>query len=144
MSTRHFADEMLGYLHTLERAMLTALGTAAESDDRDQTAVILPATYHVHLAIELLLDYLAEEIKPSGSEESTGQIDDPGSDPDPRGQDFELEVLAWIKALERQLLARLGEAADYELFVDYAVPAALSLGEARQLLEGEEDAEKKS
>ncbi|MDY7091517.1 MAG: hypothetical protein SX243_00950 [Acidobacteriota bacterium] len=144
MYGQDLAKNLAGDLHTLRDALFVHLGVSTDQapDDRS-TDDALTATFRLHEAMlklwrysQVVADDSSDDIKPANPEESTGQYNPPGSDPDPRDQDLAMQVVMWLGILEERLLAALHEASTggHQAFIDAAVPALHRMAQARRRL----------
>ena len=143
MYGQRFAKDLAGRLATIRHELLAALGGTGDVwPEEDFVATALPAAFRVHQAQVALWRWSQrpDDTEPSGSEESTGQYDPPGSDPDPRGQDLAMRLIEWLKILEERLLDEIHaafeatQAAGRQEFIDLGVLAARRMAQARRAL----------
>jgi hypothetical protein len=146
MYGQDLAKNLAGDLWTLRDALLARLGdTSGRAPDDRFTDAALSAAFRLQQTMLRLwrysqtpVDAAEDDIQPANTEESTGQYNPPGSDPDPRGQDLAMQVVMWLGILEERLVAALQEASTggHQAFLDAAVPALHRMAQARRRLSG--------
>lgn len=146
MYRQDLAKNLAGDLQTLRDALILRLAdSTGHAPDDPFTHDALTATFRLQTAMlqlwrysQVVDDDAEDDIKPANTEESSGQYNPPGSDPDPRDQGLAMQVVKWLGILEERILAVLHEASigGHQDFVDAAIPALHRMGQARRRLSG--------
>lgn len=144
MYGQRLAKDLAGRLETIRYQLLAALADAGDGPPDDPFIdAALTAAFRIHQAGLRSWRYSQldpDEIEPSDPEESSGQYDPPGPDPNPREQDVAMRLTQWLRLLEEYLLEAVHEALGEtsaqgrDAFVDMAVAAAQRMGQARRSL----------
>ena len=144
MYGQRFAKDLAGHLTTIRFQLLGALGETPDvSPEEPFVDAALTAAFRVHRATLHLWHHSqrpAVDGPTADAEESTGQYDPPGSDPNSGLPDLEIRLALWLESLEKRLIEEIHAA--YELsrapgsqaFIDAGVNAARSMAVARRAL----------
>ncbi len=150
MYGQSFAKELAAHLTTIRFQLLGALGKTRDvSPEEPFVDAALTAAFRVHRAALHLWHHSqrpAADGPTADAEDSTGQYDSPGADPNPNLPDLEIRLALWLESLEKKLIEEIHNA--YELsrapgrqaFIDAGVSAARSMALARQALSQESTA----